>query len=68
MELTIHRGSKEIGGSCVEVSAGGTRLILDAGMPLVTPEREPFDAKAIRGKSTATLIAEKVIPNVRSRS
>ena len=64
MELIIHRGSKEIGGNCVEVSAGGTRLILDAGMPLVTPEREPFDAKAIRGKSTAALIAEKVIPNV----
>jgi ribonuclease J len=37
MELIIHRGSKEIGGNCVEVSAGGPRLILDVGLPLVTP-------------------------------
>jgi ribonuclease J len=64
MDVTIHRGSKEIGGSCVEVSAGGTRLILDAGLPLVTPEREPFDSRTIRGKSNAELIAAKVIPDV----
>ena len=64
MDVTIHRGSKEIGGSCVEVSAGGTRLILDAGLPLVTPEREPFDSRTIRGKSNAELITAKVIPDV----
>ncbi|MFC1793847.1 hypothetical protein ACFL3Q_09705 [Planctomycetota bacterium] len=34
MKLTIHRGANEIGGSCVEVTAGNTRILLDFGMPL----------------------------------
>jgi ribonuclease J len=32
--ITIHRGSRQIGGSCVELSCDGTRLIIDAGLPL----------------------------------
>ncbi len=64
MELMIHRGAKEIGGSLVEVTAGSTRLILDAGMPLVDEDREPFDMKAIRGKSIDELLAMKVVPDV----
>ena len=64
MDVTIHRGSKEIGGSCVEVSAGGTRLILDAGLPLVDEDREPFDARTTKNKSVEELIALKVVPNV----
>ena len=34
MNLTIHRGSKEIGGSCVEVESQGQRLLIDLGLPL----------------------------------
>jgi len=34
MNLTIHRGSKEIGGTCVEVESQGQRLLLDIGLPL----------------------------------
>lgn len=64
MEVTIHRGAKEIGGSCVEVSAGGTRLIIDVGLPLVTPEREPFDAGIIRRTSLQELIDTGVVPKV----
>ncbi len=64
MQLTIYRGTKEIGGSCIEVATASTRIILDAGLPLVKPDREPFDPKVTQGKSTEELIAEKVIPNV----
>jgi len=64
MELTIHRGTKEIGGSCVEVSAGGTRLILDAGTPLVNEDREPFDSGTMENVPTPELIASGVIPAV----
>jgi ribonuclease J len=64
IEVTIHRGPKEIGGSCVEVSAGKTRWILDAVMPLVTAEREPLMPRRSAEKSSAELIAEKVIPGV----
>lgn len=34
MNLTIHRGSKEIGGSCVELESLGQRLLIDLGLPL----------------------------------
>jgi Cft2 family RNA processing exonuclease len=32
MQICIHRGSKEIGGSCVEVIFHGKRLIIDLGL------------------------------------
>ena len=34
MRVRIHRGCREIGGSCVEVRAAGARLVLDVGKPL----------------------------------
>jgi len=34
MELIIHRGSKEIGGSCVELKSNTTRILIDVGLPL----------------------------------
>jgi ribonuclease J len=35
MQVCIHRGSKEIGGSCIEVvSDCGKRIVLDLGLPL----------------------------------
>ncbi|HEX4607913.1 MAG TPA: MBL fold metallo-hydrolase [Urbifossiella sp.] len=49
MILTVHRGTHEIGGNCVEVRAGSTRLVLDVGLPLVDAKRDPFDTlKALR--------------------
>jgi len=64
MQLTIHRGTKEIGGSCVEIATETTKIIIDVGLPLVDQEREPFDRNSIRGKSVEDLIASKVIPAV----
>lgn len=38
LTLTVHRGTKTIGGSCIEIeSLDGERLILDAGRPLDAP-------------------------------
>ena len=34
MQVCIHRGSKQIGGSCVEVESHKQRLIVDLGLPL----------------------------------
>jgi ribonuclease J len=34
MKFCVHRGSAQIGGSCVEIEAGGSRLLLDLGLPL----------------------------------
>jgi len=35
MKFKIHRGTKEIGGSCIEVWTETTRILVDFGMPLV---------------------------------
>lgn len=36
MRILIHRGAHQIGGSCIELASGSTRLIFDAGLPLDT--------------------------------
>ncbi|MFZ4590317.1 MAG: MBL fold metallo-hydrolase [Ignavibacteria bacterium] len=42
MQLCIHRGTNEIGGSCVELTSQGKRIIIDLGLPL---EAESNDKK-----------------------
>jgi ribonuclease J len=34
----IHRGTQQIGGTCVELEAGGERILLDLGLPLDADE------------------------------
>ena len=38
MRVCIHRGSKQIGGSCVEVESRGQRILIDLGLPLDADE------------------------------
>lgn len=64
MNLTIQRGSHQIGGSCIELATDSTRIILDAGLPLVDAAGEPFDQRSVRGKSVEELIQEGAVPNV----
>jgi ribonuclease J len=40
MRVCIHRGTHEIGGTCIEVESQGRRIVLDVGLPL---EAEPAD-------------------------
>ena len=64
MKLIIHRGSKEIGGSCVELNSGEARVIVDLGMPLVKANKEPFDSRALEGKSVKELVGTHILPAV----
>jgi ribonuclease J len=64
MQLTIHRGTHEIGGNCVELCTNSTRIVIDVGMPLVNAAREPFDAAAMRRKTAKELLADGTLPNV----
>jgi ribonuclease J len=66
MKLTIHRGTHEIGGSCVELSSnsGGTHIVIDVGMPLVTPEGAPFEWRQYKDLPLKQLIDQKVLPKV----
>lgn len=34
MDITIHRGTQEIGGSCVQITSQGKSILVDAGSPL----------------------------------
>ncbi|MBI5318865.1 MBL fold metallo-hydrolase [Bradyrhizobium sp.] len=38
MRLRIHRGTREIGGTCVELECEGARILLDLGLPLNEPD------------------------------
>lgn len=65
LKLIIHRGTREIGGSCIELASGKTRVIIDLGLPLVDKEGEPFDGDILRGKAIGDLIGENILPNVK---
>ena len=49
MRVCIHRGSKQIGGSCVELEASGQRIVLDLGLPLDAESNDRRHLPAIRG-------------------
>ncbi len=49
MKLCIHRGSKEIGGTCIELESQGKRLVLDVGQPLDCPDPAEIDLPEVTG-------------------
>ena len=40
MRVKIHRGSEQVGGTCVELESQGKRILLDLGMPLDAEDGE----------------------------
>jgi ribonuclease J len=64
MKLTIHRGTHEIGGNCVEIATDQSRIILDIGLPLFNEDREPHDTAALRRQSAEELRSGGVLPRV----
>ncbi len=64
MKLIIHRGTKEIGGSCVELSTEKSRILIDFGIPLTNDNKESFDSKIITNKSLEQLKALKILPDI----
>ena len=65
MKFKIHRGTKEIGGSCVEVWTESTRIILDFGMPLVEKNGNEFDFRKYNELSIEELINHSVLPDIK---
>ena len=51
MNFKIHRGTKEIGGSCVEIWTDKTRIVVDIGTPLVNVDGTSFDEKSMKNLS-----------------
>ena len=49
MQVCIHRGTKEIGGTCVEIESRGQRIVLDVGLPLDGTDPDSFPLHPIGG-------------------
>jgi len=65
MNFQIHRGTKEIGGSCVEIWTQSTRIVVDFGMPLVNPDKTQFDSRAIKNLSVKELIRKGILADIK---
>lgn len=59
MRVCIHRGTREIGGTCVEVESSGQRILLDLGLPLnaIDVASTPLPAVAGLAKPDPSLLA-----------
>ncbi len=49
MKVCIHRGAKQIGGTCIEIESQGKRLVLDIGMPLDADDPAEVKLPAVSG-------------------
>lgn len=63
MNITIHRGAHQIGGSCIELSTENTRILMDIGKALPSlDETTPVETELLPG--VKTLIDKKAIDAV----
>ncbi len=62
MDIIIYRGTKEIGGTLIEVSTNSTRILIDAGYPLFL-NNEPI-ADDVAKKTYIELLELGVLPNI----
>ena len=65
MNLTIRRGTNEIGGTCIELQSGTSRILLDFGMPLVNRLGNSFDFAQYKTLSITELVNQGILPNVK---
>jgi len=63
MKIIIHRGTKEIGGSCVEVRTAQARVIIDIGMPL-SLDGKPIEKNFLNKATEKDLKAHGILPDV----
>jgi ribonuclease J len=66
IKFRIHRGTKEIGGSCVEIWTESTRIVVDFGMPLVNSDKTKFNSRTIQNLSDKELIDNGILPNIKN--
>lgn len=64
MKIIIHRGTHEIGGSCVEIQSKKSRILIDIGMPLVKEDGGRFDFREHENTPGPELVKEKVLPDI----
>jgi len=47
MKIIVHKGAKEIGGTCIEIQGNSTRILLDLGKPL-DPLSKPISIASLK--------------------
>ncbi len=62
MKITIHRGTNEIGGNCVEITTANGRIIIDVGMPLFKSVGKPYDTGILKKMPKEELLESGVLP------
>lgn len=65
MKIIIHRGTQEIGGTCVEVISSNNRIIIDMGIPLVDKDGKSFNMDQYKSFHGKELVYEKVLPDIK---
>ena len=53
LEIKIYRGSRQIGGTCIELRSGGSRILLDMGLPLYDKKGEDIPGDILDGCNPA---------------
>lgn len=56
MRVRIHRGAKQIGGTCIELAHSGTRISLDIGLPLDGDATDQSLLPSIAGPDLAAVL------------
>lgn len=64
MNFKIHRGTQEIGGSCVEIWTDTTKIVVDIGMPLVVSDGQEFNFKQYEKLTTQELVEKGILPDI----
>ena len=49
MRVCVHRGTLEIGGTCIEIESQGSRLVLDVGLPLDADDPDQVALPPVEG-------------------
>lgn len=65
MKLIIHRGTHEIGGSCVEIESNCSRIVIDIGMPLVNRDGTRFNINDYDDIPYQELTSRGIIPDIK---
>jgi len=60
LQIKIHRGAHTIGGTCIEVQSGNSRIILDLGLPLMGKGGTEIEEESLLNPS----IANGILPNI----
>lgn len=64
MDIIIHRGTHEIGGSCVEIRSDRTRILLDIGLPLTATGSKGYGATELEKLTGEQLVEKGRLPDI----